>query len=95
VDSSLSRPGWGPGFEAPFLAEMHKKIRGLRDRAERERLHVQTVDWIMYWHFYSGVLQIPKGTVGNPNRIVSWEGRQDHYSNTPHNANPAFIRLAK
>jgi ABC-type transport system substrate-binding protein len=95
VDSSLSRPGWGMGFESPMLAEMHKKIRAEPDKAKRTAGQRDTIDWMMYWQLYNGILQTPKGVVAT-NRIKSWQGRQDHYGLLPPPvSNPAVIVLNK
>ncbi|MCI0439039.1 MAG: ABC transporter substrate-binding protein [Chloroflexi bacterium] len=94
VDTSLSRPGWGMAFESDILAGLHKKIRGEQDRASRVEWARDTVDYIMYWQLYAGVVQAPKGVLAGP-RILSWSGRTDHYSNTPNNENPAYIKLAQ
>jgi len=44
----------------------------------------------MYWLQYAGVFQVPKG-IGVNDRIKSWDGYQQHYSNV--SANPEFIEL--
>ncbi|MGH2541187.1 MAG: ABC transporter substrate-binding protein, partial [Ardenticatenaceae bacterium] len=79
VDTSLSRPGWGAGFESQVLAGLHIKIRGEQDKALREQWAQDTVDYMMYWHLYAGGVQVPKGVMAGP-RIESWSGRQDHYA---------------
>ena len=98
VDSSITRPGWGVGFEAPFLADMHFKIRAERDRDQRIDWHLQTADWMQYWQLYAGIIQVPKLLIANPDRIASWEGRQRHYGGIGGQSSfgmPQFIRLAR
>ena len=90
VDSALSRPGWGVGFETPVLSSNHLEIRSSKDKAFRENLHQETVDYILYWQLYNGVYQIPKGVVVNPNRVSSWSSRPVHYGNI---GTPQWIRL--
>ncbi len=90
VDSALSRPGWGVGFETPVLSSNHLEIRSSKDKAFREELHQQTADYILYWQLYNGVYQIPKGVVVNPNRVSSWSSRPVHYGNV---GTPQWIRL--
>ena len=48
VDSALSRPGWGVGFETPVLSSNHLEIRASKDKAFREELHQATADYILY-----------------------------------------------
>ena len=91
VDSSISRPGWGVGFETPYLSTQHFSIRGSQDRAFREKEHMETSDYMLFWQLYNGVFQIPKGLVTST-RIKSWNGNQQHYSNI--SSNPEFIILA-
>jgi hypothetical protein len=92
VDSALSRPGWGIAFETPVLSKNHLDIRASRDQAEREQLHLDTADYILYWQLYSGMYQIPKGVIGNPERIESWQSRPQHYENF---GTPQFIRMVQ
>jgi ABC-type transport system substrate-binding protein len=90
VDTSTSRPGWGVGFESQAGAKWLFEILGERDAAVRSQKHLNWVDWSMFWLQYAGVFQVPKGIVVN-DRIRSWTGYQQHYSNV--SGNPEFIEL--
>ena len=74
-DTSLTRPGWGCGFESEFLAKMQLKITSERDRDLRESWHLDVADWMYYWQLFNGIAQQPKGVVVNPDRIESWSAR--------------------
>ncbi len=74
-DTSLTRPGWGCGFESEFLAKMQLKITSERDRQKREAWHLDVVDWMYYWHIFNGIAQQPKGVAVDPARIESWSAR--------------------
>lgn len=89
VDSSLSRPGWGAGFESRFLADMHNMTKLEPDRAAAIEQHMDVVDWTIYWHLYSGVVEVPKGYGVNPEKVSEWVGRstQAHWGG----AEPWFI----
>ena len=89
VDSSLSRPGWGAGFESRFLADMHNMTKLELDRTSAIEQHMDVVDWTIYWHLYSGVVEVPKGYAVNPEKVSEWVGRstQAHWSG----AEPWFI----
>ena len=89
VDSSLSRPGWGAGFESRFLADMHNMTKLEPDRASAIEQHMDVVDWTIYWHLYSGVVEVPKGYGVNPEKVSEWVGRstQAHWAG----AEPWFI----
>ena len=74
-DTSLTRPGWGCGFESEFLANMQLKINSERDKDLREEWHLDVVDWMYYWQLFNGIAQQPKGIAVNPDRIESWNAR--------------------
>ena len=90
VDTSSSRPGWGVGFESQAGAKWLFEILGEKDASVRSEKHLNWVDWSMFWIQYTGVFQVPKGIVVN-DRIKSWNGYQQHYSNV--SGNPEFIVL--
>ena len=90
VDTSSSRPGWGVGFESPAGAKWLFEILAERDPKVREEKHLIWVDYSMFWLQYTGVFQVPKGIVVN-DRIKSWNGFQQHYSNV--SGNPELIVL--
>ncbi|MCH8186901.1 MAG: hypothetical protein IH862_12450, partial [Chloroflexi bacterium] len=74
-DSTFSRPAWGCAFESKFLDYMFININGERDKAKREALHLDMVDYYYYWQLYSGISQPPRGVAGNPDTIASWSSR--------------------
>jgi ABC-type transport system substrate-binding protein len=80
VDSSISRPGWGAGFEPLPITKFYFGILGEKDKAKRESMHRDTVDWMAYWQLYDGLYQIPKGVAAS-SRIKGWSGPQEHYTN--------------
>ena len=90
VDTSSSRPGWGVGFEAPAPARWLFQMFAERDPQVRTKMHMDWVDYSMFWVQYAGVFQVPKGIAVN-SKIKSWNGRQQHYSNV--SGNPEFIVL--
>ncbi len=75
ADSTFSRPAWGCAFETKFLDYMYININGERDKAKREALHQDMVDYYYYWQLYSGVAQPPRGVAGNPDTVESWDSR--------------------
>ena len=91
-DSTFSRPGWGCAFESRFLDHMYISINEERDKAVRESMHLDMVDYYYYWQLYSGITQIPRGLAGNPQTIDSWNTRstRDWFW-----ARPQHIRLAR
>ena len=74
-DSTFSRPAWGCAFETKLLDYMFININGERDKAKREELHLDMIDYYYYWQLYSGISQPPRGVAGNPDTIKSWESR--------------------
>ncbi len=75
ADSTFSRPAWGCAFENRFLDYMYMEINGERDKAKREDLHLDMVDYYYYWQLYSGMVQPPRGVAGNPETVASWNSR--------------------
>jgi ABC-type transport system substrate-binding protein len=75
ADSTFSRPAWGCSFENRFLDYMYMEINGERDKAKREDLHLDMVDYYYYWQLYSGMVQPPRGVAGNPKTVASWDSR--------------------
>jgi ABC-type transport system substrate-binding protein len=92
VDSSISRPGWGVGFESPYLSSQHFAIRGSQDRAYREFEHMETADYMIYWQLYNGVFQIPRGVVST-DRITGIKVEQTHYGGATGYGNPETITI--
>ncbi|MCH7738551.1 MAG: hypothetical protein IIC93_00215 [Chloroflexi bacterium] len=92
VDSSISRPGWGIGFETTYLSTQHFSIRGSQDRAFREEEHMNTADYMIYWQLYNGVYQIPRGVVAT-DRIATWANPATHYGGATGAHAPEFMRL--
>jgi ABC-type transport system substrate-binding protein len=90
VDTSSSRPGWGVAFESQPGATWLFEILAERDIAVREQKHLDWVDYSIFWQQYAGVFQVPKGIVAN-DRIESWNGNQEHYSNV--SGDPELIVL--
>jgi ABC-type transport system substrate-binding protein len=84
ADSSLTRPGWGCGFEDPFSAYMQGAITNEADKATREEMHLDVVDWMYYWNLYGGVAQQPRGVGYNPDNVKSW--------NSPASQGPNWYR---
>ncbi len=74
-DSTFSRPAWGCAFESRFLDFMYISINGERDKAAREDLHLDMVDYYYYWQLYSGLVQPPRGVAANPETVESWNSR--------------------
>jgi hypothetical protein len=63
VDSSISRPGWGAGFEPQPLTKFYFAILGEKDKAKREVMHFDTVNWMAYWQLFDGLYQIPRASL--------------------------------
>jgi ABC-type transport system substrate-binding protein len=76
-DSTFSRPSWGCSFESKYLDYMYITINGERDKAKREALHLDMVDYYYYWQLYSGMSEPPRGVAADPARIVSWKSRSN------------------
>jgi ABC-type transport system substrate-binding protein len=79
-DTSITRPGWGCGFEAPFLAKMIFKIKEEPNKAKRIEMHKQVLDWMIYWQLYTGIVELPaEGFMVNPKKDGDWKSRQKSF----------------
>jgi ABC-type transport system substrate-binding protein len=74
-DVTFSRPSWGCAFETKFLDLMYVKINGERDKAKREEMHMDMVNYMYYWNLYGFLSQVPRGVAANPDIIEAWNGR--------------------
>ena len=92
VDTSITRPGWGAGFESPYLASQHFSIRGSEDEGFREEEHLNTADYMLYWQLYNGVYQVPRGIIAT-DRIAEWENPLTHFGPLTGAHAPEFLRL--
>jgi len=92
VDTSLSRPGWGAGFESPFIVKMNKAILGEKDAKKAAGFHNDVVDYYMYWQQYTGLFQVPRGVLVNE-RIKEWTPFFLHYGDQRGADQPEFIVL--
>ena len=88
--SSRTRPSWGCGFESKAGAKNVADVLMEKDAEKRKEMHIDIVDYSMYWLQYAGVYQVPKGIVVN-DRIKSWNAPQQHYANVSNN--PELIVL--
>jgi ABC-type transport system substrate-binding protein len=75
ADTTYSRPSWGCAFESKFLDLMYKTINGEKDKAAREQMHMDLVDYTYYWQLYGGLSQVPRGVAYNPELVESWTAR--------------------
>ncbi len=78
------------GFESKAGAKSVANVLMEQDAEKRKEMHVDIVDYSMYWLQYAGVYQVPKGIVVN-DRIKSWNAPQQHYANVSNN--PELIVL--
>jgi ABC-type transport system substrate-binding protein len=74
-DTTFTRLNWGCSFESKFLDYMLVNISGAWEKAEREKMHLDMVDYFYYWQLYSGIVQLPRGIAANPDTIESWNSR--------------------
>ena len=92
VDSSLSRPGWGVGFETPYTAAAALALKAERDQAKAAQTHLDVIDYMVYWQLYNGIFQVPRGVLVGP-RIKSWNNRYEHYGDQSGSNHPEYIVL--
>ncbi len=83
MDSSATRPGFGVGFESKPAARWFFEISAERNPSVREQMHLDWVDYSLFWVQYVGVYQAPKGTVASL-KIADWpQDRVQFHNNWP------------
>ncbi len=75
ADTSISRPGWGCGFENKFEADIYYKALVEPDRAKRVAMQREVVDYMLDQNLMIGVIELPRGVVYDPRKIKSWNSR--------------------
>lgn len=73
ADSSLTRPGWGVGFESEYLAQIYIKGAKEPNYDTRVRWQKQAADYIVYQALYVGVYQQPTMILVRSDRVESWD----------------------
>lgn len=73
VQTSLTRGGFGCGFEIPFVLDNYQNVAVEADESVRNSLIDDYADYMFDEALQPGVVATPNLWVMNPNKIVSWD----------------------
>ena len=73
VNSTLTRGGYGVGYEVPELAQLYLKAAAEPDTQKRNEIADEFIDFVHHWALQPGVLAQPVFGTYNPNSIESWK----------------------
>ena len=87
VMTSMTRGGFGCGFESPEIAQWFLQAVAEKDTEKRIQINIQVIDYLSYWQLDTGIVANPAMTVINPKSIKEWPhppslmGGADSYEN--------------
>ena len=72
VQTSLTRGGFGCGFESPKILELYQGMAEARDTAEATDYANRYLQYVYYWNLQPGIVAVPQDWFWNRNKIASW-----------------------
>ena len=72
VQTSLTRGGFGCGFESPKILELYRGMAAARDTAEATDAANRYLQYVYYWNLQPGVVAVPQDWFWNRNKIAAW-----------------------
>jgi ABC-type transport system substrate-binding protein len=73
VQTSLTRGGFGCGFEIPFILDNYQKVAVEADEGVRNQLIDDYADYVYDEALQPGIVATPNLWIMNPNKVVSWD----------------------
>lgn len=74
TETSLTRGGFGCGFEIPMIAQTFLKVAKEPDINKRIQYNTELIDYLSYQRMLTGTIQVPHLLVYNPKSIADWPG---------------------
>ncbi len=72
VQTTLTRGGFGCGFESPKILELYREMASATDTAEATDAANRYLQYVYYWNLQPGVVAVPQDWFWNRNKIASW-----------------------
>lgn len=72
VQTSLTRGGFGCGFESPKILELYQGMAGASDTAEATDFANRYLQYVYYWNLQPGIVAVPQDWFWNRNKISAW-----------------------
>ena len=73
VNSTLTRGGYGVGYEVPELAQLYLTAAAESDTQKRNEIADDFIDFVHHWALQPGVLAEPVFGTYNPNSVMGWK----------------------
>ena len=72
VQTSLTRGGFGCGFESPKILELYQGMAAAKDTAEATDYANRYLQYVYYWNLQPGIVAVPQDWFWNRNKISAW-----------------------
>lgn len=72
VQTSLTRGGFGCGFESPEILEFYQRMAQAADQAEATAAATEYLEYVYYWNLQPGVVAVPNDVFYNTTKIAEW-----------------------
>lgn len=72
VQTTLTRGGFGCGFESPDIVDFYRRMATAPDVATATQAANEYLDYVYFWTLQPGVVVVPNDVYFNPKKIVAW-----------------------
>ena len=72
VQTSLTRGGFGCGFESPKILELYQGMAEAADTAAATDFANRYLQYVYYWNLQPGIVAVPQDWFWNRNKIAAW-----------------------
>lgn len=73
VQTSLTRGGFGCGFESPEILDFYQRMATAPDQAAARAAANEYLDYVYFWNLQPGVVAVPNDVFYNTDKIASWD----------------------
>ncbi len=72
VQTTLTRGGFGCGFESPEILNFYNRMANAPDIAIATQAANEYLDYVYFWNLQPGVVAVPNDVYFNPKKIAEW-----------------------
>lgn len=72
VQTTLTRGGFGCGFESPEILDFYNRMATAPDQATATQAANEYLDYVYFWNLQPGVVAVPNDIFFNPDKIAAW-----------------------
>ncbi len=81
VQTTLTRGGFGCGFESPEILAFYRRMATAPDQATAVQAANEYLDYVYFWNLQPGVVAVPDDVFFNTNKIAAWPMAKNATSN--------------